>query len=112
MVLEGQEGQVGPGLQKGKSIQHLEREKELFSISERIRKFKGSNPNFQPFTDDIDKIVFLTVTLFSVSSHIPAKLNLCLSPPSIYKQNDPVSCGKHKCFTLKVGRDILQRGAW
>lgn len=37
MVLVGQEGQVGPGLQRG-SIPHLEREEELFSNSGRTRK--------------------------------------------------------------------------
>lgn len=37
VVLEGQEGQVGPGFQRGKSIPHLERE-ELFSSSERTRE--------------------------------------------------------------------------
>lgn len=118
VVLEGQEGQVGLGLQK--SIQHLEREKELFSINERMKKFhvweswkfKGSNLNFHPFTDNIGKFFFFTVTLFPVGSHIPARLNLSLSSPSIYKQTLPASCEKHKCFTLKVGRDVLQRGAW
>lgn len=38
MVLEGQEGQVDPGLQRGRSIPHLEREEELFSDSESTRK--------------------------------------------------------------------------
>lgn len=38
MVLEGQEDQVDPGLQRRRSIPHLEREEELFSDSERTRK--------------------------------------------------------------------------
>lgn len=38
MVLEGQEGQADPGLQRGRSIPHLEREEELFSDSERTKK--------------------------------------------------------------------------
>lgn len=38
MVLEDQEGQVDPGLQKQRRIPHLEREEELFSSSERTRK--------------------------------------------------------------------------
>lgn len=106
VVLEGQEGQVDPGLQRGTSIPHLERE-ELFSDSERTRKshmpgnkFKGSNPNFHPFPADVDVIFLFKWPCSQQAVRAPSKLNLSLSPPSIYKQNLPPSCEKRKCFTL------------
>ena len=98
---------MGPGFRRGRSIPHLEREEELFSDSERARKshmsgelesLKAPNPTSIAF--QLIRFFFFTVTLFSMGSHSPGKLNLSLSPPSTYKQHLPTSCEKQKCFTL------------
>lgn len=79
MVLEGQEGQVDPGLQRRRSIPHLEREGELFSVNKRTRKshmsvdferLKAPTPTSILFQLILMRF-FFKVTLFSMDSHSP-----------------------------------------